>query len=134
MRIHLKYIRALCGLRLQYFMNGRAAENQPFTFNRMEGTKSKLMSMFACVRSLIDLIYIRILSLQKMPTLRILYIRIFCLALIIAGSHQALWSQSTVPTPLVGVRGMPRIIHYTKKEFNSDPQFWAMCQDLQGVL
>ncbi len=134
MRIHLKYIRALCGLRLQYFMNGRAAENQPFTFNRREGAKSKLMSMFACVRSLIDLIYIRILSLQKMPTLRILYIRIFCLALIIAGSHQALWSQSTVPTPLAGVRGMPRIIHYTKKEFNSDPQFWAMCQDLQGVL
>ncbi|HEY3402452.1 MAG TPA: triple tyrosine motif-containing protein [Ohtaekwangia sp.] len=32
------------------------------------------------------------------------------------------------------VRGMPRIIHYTKKEFNSDPQFWTMCQDKNGIL
>lgn len=32
------------------------------------------------------------------------------------------------------VQGVPRIIHYTKKEFNADPQFWAMCQDKNGVL
>lgn len=31
------------------------------------------------------------------------------------------------------VQGMPRIIHYTKKDFNSDPQFWTMCQDNQGI-
>lgn len=31
------------------------------------------------------------------------------------------------------VMGMPRIIHYTKKDFNSDPQFWTMCQDNRGI-
>jgi len=33
-----------------------------------------------------------------------------------------------------GIQGVPRIIHYTKKEFRADPQFWAMCQDRSGVL
>lgn len=32
------------------------------------------------------------------------------------------------------IQGAPRIIHYTKKEFNADPQFWAMCQDKNGAL
>lgn len=32
------------------------------------------------------------------------------------------------------INGTPRITHYTKKEFNSDSQFWAMCQDKDGVL
>src|SRR6187401_1806790 len=32
------------------------------------------------------------------------------------------------------IQGTPRITHYTKKEFNSDSQFWAMCQDKDGVL
>ncbi|HYG20827.1 MAG TPA: hypothetical protein VD816_17940, partial [Ohtaekwangia sp.] len=32
------------------------------------------------------------------------------------------------------VRGLPRIIHYTKNEFNGDSQFWAMAQDAEGVL
>jgi AraC family transcriptional regulator, chitin signaling transcriptional activator len=31
-------------------------------------------------------------------------------------------------------RGIPKVVHYTKKEFNGDPQFWAMCQDKDGVL
>lgn len=31
------------------------------------------------------------------------------------------------------VHGIPRIIHYTKKDFNSDPQFWTMCQDNHGI-
>jgi AraC family transcriptional regulator, chitin signaling transcriptional activator len=31
-------------------------------------------------------------------------------------------------------RGIPRVVHYTKKEFNGDPQFWTMCQDKDGVL
>lgn len=34
----------------------------------------------------------------------------------------------------VPIQGVPRIIHYTKKQFNADPQFWAMCQDKNGVL
>ncbi|HEY9044366.1 MAG TPA: triple tyrosine motif-containing protein, partial [Ohtaekwangia sp.] len=46
---------------------------------------------------------------------------------------QAQFTQPAVPqTPTL--RGMPRIIHYTKKEFNADPQFWTMCQDRQGIL
>jgi AraC family chitin signaling transcriptional activator len=32
------------------------------------------------------------------------------------------------------INGSPRIIHYTRKEFNGDPQFWTMCQDKEGVL
>jgi AraC family transcriptional regulator, chitin signaling transcriptional activator len=34
----------------------------------------------------------------------------------------------------VHIQGTPRITHYTKKEFNSDSQFWAMCQDNDGIL
>jgi AraC family chitin signaling transcriptional activator len=32
------------------------------------------------------------------------------------------------------ISGAPRVIHYTKKQFNGDPQFWTMCQDRDGVL
>lgn len=32
------------------------------------------------------------------------------------------------------IKGTPRITHYTKKEFNSDSQFWTMCQDNDGIL
>jgi AraC family transcriptional regulator, chitin signaling transcriptional activator len=30
--------------------------------------------------------------------------------------------------------GLPPVIHYSKKDFKGDPQFWAMCQDKNGVL
>ena len=39
-----------------------------------------------------------------------------------------------LPQKAMTIQGVPRIIHYTKKEFNADPQFWAMCQDKNGVL
>jgi hypothetical protein len=42
------------------------------------------------------------------------------------------YGQTVAPTG--DVRGMPRIIHYTKKEFNADPQFWTMCQDQAGIF
>lgn len=32
------------------------------------------------------------------------------------------------------IRGNPRIVHYTKKDFQGDPQFWGMTQDRDGVL
>ena len=32
------------------------------------------------------------------------------------------------------IKGIPRILHYTKNDFNSDTQFWSMCQDDEGVL
>lgn len=34
----------------------------------------------------------------------------------------------------IRIQGTPRITHYTKKEFNGDSQFWAMCQDKNGIL
>lgn len=32
------------------------------------------------------------------------------------------------------IKGTPRVIHYTRKDFNSDPQTWTMCQDNDGIL
>ncbi|RED99812.1 triple tyrosine motif-containing protein [Marinoscillum furvescens] len=32
------------------------------------------------------------------------------------------------------IKGTPRIIHYTKNEFQADPQIWSMAQDDSGVL
>lgn len=34
----------------------------------------------------------------------------------------------------VDLRGIPSIIHYDKNDFNADPQFWAMCEDGEGVI
>jgi AraC family chitin signaling transcriptional activator len=32
------------------------------------------------------------------------------------------------------INGIARVIHYTQKDFQGDPQFWTMCQDKAGVL
>jgi AraC family chitin signaling transcriptional activator len=32
------------------------------------------------------------------------------------------------------IKGIARVIHYTKKDFQGDPQFWAICQDNDGIL
>ncbi|MFZ6011130.1 MAG: triple tyrosine motif-containing protein [Bacteroidota bacterium] len=32
------------------------------------------------------------------------------------------------------IHGSPRVVHYTRKDFNSDPQIWTMCQDKEGIL
>ncbi|HEX5170466.1 MAG TPA: triple tyrosine motif-containing protein, partial [Cyclobacteriaceae bacterium] len=32
------------------------------------------------------------------------------------------------------IKGSPRIIHYTRKDFNGDPQFWTMCEGSDGVF
>lgn len=32
------------------------------------------------------------------------------------------------------LRGLPGISHYTREDFNADPQFWAVCEDKEGVL
>lgn len=34
----------------------------------------------------------------------------------------------------ISIHGVPRIIHYTKKDFQGDPQFWTVCQDTAGIL
>ncbi|MFC4872683.1 triple tyrosine motif-containing protein [Negadavirga shengliensis] len=30
--------------------------------------------------------------------------------------------------------GAPNIVHYNRSDFNADPQFWAMCEDNEGVM
>ncbi|MCV9385534.1 helix-turn-helix and ligand-binding sensor domain-containing protein [Reichenbachiella ulvae] len=32
------------------------------------------------------------------------------------------------------IKGKPRVIHYSKEDYNSDSQFWCMAQDDEGVL
>jgi AraC family transcriptional regulator, chitin signaling transcriptional activator len=32
------------------------------------------------------------------------------------------------------IKGKPQITHYTKKQINSNSQFWAMCQDRDGIM
>ncbi|WP_254151942.1 triple tyrosine motif-containing protein [Chryseosolibacter indicus] len=32
------------------------------------------------------------------------------------------------------IKGIPRVIHYTKKDFQGSTQFWTVCQDEEGVL
>src|SRR5687767_14460628 len=46
------------------------------------------------------------------------------------------WFSSTYGTigDSVKISGIARVIHYTKKDFQGDPQFWASCQDHEGVL
>jgi AraC family transcriptional regulator, chitin signaling transcriptional activator len=34
----------------------------------------------------------------------------------------------------LNISGIARVIHYTKKDFQGDPQFWTMCQDKDGIL
>jgi AraC family transcriptional regulator, chitin signaling transcriptional activator len=43
-------------------------------------------------------------------------------------------SQAQTPEILPSIKGTPRVIHYTRKDFNSDPQIWTMCQDKDGIL
>jgi AraC family transcriptional regulator, chitin signaling transcriptional activator len=38
------------------------------------------------------------------------------------------------PLREVEIQGTPRIIHYTKKDFQGDPQFWSMAQGHDGIL
>jgi DNA-binding CsgD family transcriptional regulator/ligand-binding sensor domain-containing protein len=73
---------------------------------------------------------------QNVLSLSASILKIFVFAIVLAVSCVVVNGQSQPPATvgLAEIHGMPRIIHYTKKEFNSDPQFWAMCQDAQGVL
>src|SRR5690606_508982 len=32
------------------------------------------------------------------------------------------------------LRGLPGISHYNRDDFKADPQFWAVCEDKEGVL
>lgn len=45
-------------------------------------------------------------------------------------------SKSTEMTssPETEIKGTPRIIHYSRKDFNGDTQVWSMCQDQDGIL
>jgi AraC family transcriptional regulator, chitin signaling transcriptional activator len=43
-------------------------------------------------------------------------------------------AQNSTQTEIPRFHGLPPVIHYSKKDFKGDPQFWAMCQDKNGVL
>lgn len=32
------------------------------------------------------------------------------------------------------IKGTPRILHYTRHDFNGDPQIWTMCQSNEGIM
>lgn len=32
------------------------------------------------------------------------------------------------------LKGLPQVVHYSRHDFNADPQFWAVCEDNDGVL
>jgi len=40
----------------------------------------------------------------------------------------------SVAESLPPIKGTARVIHYTRKDFDSDPQIWTMCQDKDGIL
>ncbi|WP_241347171.1 triple tyrosine motif-containing protein [Belliella filtrata] len=42
--------------------------------------------------------------------------------------------KETKSNTALSVTGFPEILHYNKNDFNADPQFWAMCEDQDGVL
>ena len=132
MRIHLKYIRAILGLRLQYFTNSRAVDNQRFAFYE---TNRYVAQGIAFVFSLICRSCTYLMAAPNAATSSNSVIKFFVLAAFaMAGLPVESNAQQNTTGGLAEVHGMPRIIHYTKKEFNSDPQFWAMCQDERGVL
>jgi AraC family chitin signaling transcriptional activator len=57
------------------------------------------------------------------------FVSVFALvSLQLAGQSFSLNANST------HFRGIPRVIHYSKKQFEGDPQIWTMCQDKNGVL
>jgi hypothetical protein len=133
MRIHLKYIRAIFSLRLQYFTNSRTIDNQRFAFGE---TNRHVAQGIAFVFSLNGRPFTCAMAEPKLFCSSVSFIKILLLAVSMAAGCLIVKGQAN-PDATVGlaeVHGMPRIIHYTKKEFNSDPQFWAMCQDAQGVL
>src|SRR5690554_3369171 len=47
------------------------------------------------------------------------------------GTFPTLESKNLRPADL---KGVPSIIHYDRNDFNADPQFWAMCEDGDGVM
>lgn len=133
MRIHLKYIRAIFSLRLQYFTDSRTVDNQRFAFGE---TNRYVAQGIAFVFNLGGRPFTGAMTAPNLFRSSMSFIKISLLAVSMAAGCLMVKGQVN-PDATVGlaeVHGMPRIIHYTKKEFNSDPQFWAMCQDAQGVL
>ena len=50
------------------------------------------------------------------------------------GSYAQTATKQSVADAAFPVYGVPDIIHYQRKDFNADPQFWAVCEDPTGVL
>src|SRR5204862_2065334 len=58
--------------------------------------------------------------------------RVLCLMILVSGAFKKASGQEAISHK--SIKGTPRVIHYTRKDFNSDPQIWTMCQDKEGIL
>src|SRR5690606_32951481 len=59
----------------------------------------------------------------------IVWISCFCLLQVANGGNTA--NQDLLR---LDIKGTPRVIHYTKEDYNADSQFWSMCEDDEGIL
>lgn len=58
------------------------------------------------------------------------------LFLFISGINSLVWAQQSelIRTSSYDIKGTPRIIHYSRKDFNGDPQIWDMTQGPDGIM
>ncbi|HYC83946.1 MAG TPA: two-component regulator propeller domain-containing protein, partial [Chryseosolibacter sp.] len=57
-----------------------------------------------------------------------------CIAAVLIIAYGEISQAQHAAQSRIRVRGTPRVIHYTRNDFDSDPQIWAMCQDREGIL
>ncbi|PTB97364.1 hypothetical protein C9994_03250 [Marivirga lumbricoides] len=55
------------------------------------------------------------------------FITIVCISSSLAQQQQKSFESADL-------KGLPQVVHYTRTDFNADPQFWAVCEDNDGVL
>jgi AraC family chitin signaling transcriptional activator len=62
------------------------------------------------------------------------FLRFFLILIFLHTSLQIVGQSHLTSVDSSHLRGIPRVIHYSKKQFEGDPQFWTMCQDKDGIL
>jgi AraC family transcriptional regulator, chitin signaling transcriptional activator len=66
---------------------------------------------------------------EKRVRIDSLLMRVFCwMILLLPG---LCFAQSVTDK---SIEGKPRVLHYNRKDFDGDPQIWAMCQDKHSIL
>lgn len=54
--------------------------------------------------------------------------------LLICLQLQAICRQHELDKPETFLKGNPGIVHYSRHDFNADPQFWTVCEDNNGIV